>query len=584
MKGAGMTEPGPVRGRSLLPVVGAGALTSACGIGLLSTSGWLITRASQRPPVLSLSIAIGAVQAFSLGRGLARYVERIGVHRLCLGKLGRLRLRLFDVAVPLVPGTVGGNGTAGVLSSFVSDTELVAEGYARSTTAAIEVSASVVLGTVVAALLDPVLGVVLLGAALAVVVVAATLARWGEPIERGAAAERVELAGAVVAAVRSAARAGGLRARGPGRRRPGAGVQTGRGLVGPPCPGQRAGPGRHHPDRGCGRRRGGRRRVGRRRRPSPIRGDPGRGELRRPGCDGPVHEPSRRLRRQQCGASGVGRALGTWNDWPLPSRSRSSTTAPVPGRAGPTSSSAETTSPAGDQILKGVSLRIRDGERVALVGPSGAGKTSAVYALVHFVACSGGHARLGGVEVSTMTREGIATLAGWLPETTHVFAASVIDNLRLGDPSATEPECLAVLDRVGLRRWSAGLPDGLATRLGAGGLPVSAGERQRLGLARVLLAGPPLVLLDEPTAHLDPATGGQVLRELLDAAGDGSALVVSHDPAVPGYVDTVVTLDGGRVAGVSGGGRPGSSPKRLPGPQGCAPRPQHAPEAPGNEQ
>lgn len=179
-------------------------MTAACGVGLLATSGWLITRASQRPAVLSLSIAIGAVQAFSLGRGLARYVERIAVHGLSLRLLGRVRLHLFDVAVPLVPGAVGGHGTGGVLSGFVSDTELVAQGYARGTTAAVDVSTSIVLGTALAALLDPLLGLVMLGGALAVVVVGAALAHWGLPVEQRAAAERAQLASAVVDAVRSA--------------------------------------------------------------------------------------------------------------------------------------------------------------------------------------------------------------------------------------------------------------------------------------------------------------------------------------------------------------------------------------------
>jgi ATP-binding cassette subfamily C protein CydC len=85
---------------------------------------------------------------------------------------------------------------------------------------------------------------------------------------------------------------------------------------------------------------------------------------------------------------------------------------------------------------------------------------------------------------------------------------------------------------------------------------MSAGEQQRLGLARALLAGSSVLLLDEPTAHLDPAAADQVLRELLDAAGDRSALVVSHDPAISRYVDKVVALDDGRVVWVSPGSRP----------------------------
>jgi ABC-type transport system involved in cytochrome bd biosynthesis fused ATPase/permease subunit len=191
------------------------------------------------------------------------------------------------------------------------------------------------------------------------------------------------------------------------------------------------------------------------------------------------------------------------------------------------------------------------------VGASGSGKTSAVHALLHFVACSAGHASLGGVDVGDMTREGIARLAGWVPDETHVFAASLADNLRLARPSASDAECLAILDRAGLATWGAALPDGLATLLGTGGRPVSAGERQRIGLARALLAGSPVLLLDEPTAHLDPATAAQVLPDLLDAAGDRSVLVVSHDPAIVGYVDKVVALDAGRLAGVSRGERPG---------------------------
>jgi ABC-type transport system involved in cytochrome bd biosynthesis fused ATPase/permease subunit len=396
---------------------------------------------------------------------------------------------------------------------------------------------------------------VLLGGALAVVGVAAALARWGGPVEQRAAAQRVQLAGAVVAAVRSApelvayGREDLVEEAMEDVRRRAAALSARRALAGGlarACTVLTAG-GAVVAVVGAGLAAAGGRRLS--------------------GVALAVVSFAALAVMDQCtslpgvfagnnaarAASARVRGLGRL----VPAVQEPEVDLSAGARGGPADlDEAETATPGGERILKGVSLRVRDGERVALVGPSGAGKTSAVYALLHFVPCSGGHARLGGVEVSTMTREGIATLAGWLPEATHIFAASVADNLRLGDPSATELECLAALDRVGLRRWSEGLPAGLATGLGAGGLPMSAGERQRLGLARVLLAGPPLLLLDEPTAHLDQAMGDQVMSELLDATAGRSALVVSHDPAIAGFVDTVVALDGGRVAGVSPGGRP----------------------------
>jgi thiol reductant ABC exporter CydC subunit len=542
--------------RGLVPVIGAGALSAACGVGLLTTSGWLITRASQRPPVLSLCIAIGAVQAFSLGRGLARYAERIGAHRLALLLLGKLRLHLFDVAVPLVPGTVGGNGTGGVLSGFVSGTELVAEGYSRAMTAAVDVSASIVLGAAVAALMDPVLGLALLGGALAVVAVAVALARWGRPVERRAVAYRAQLASAVVAAVRSApelvaygrqdlveqaleqvrrreAAVSARRALASGLARSATILVAGGAIVAVVSAGLAATDA--HRLSGV---------------MLAVVGFAALAVMDQCASLPGVLAGNNAARAASAGLSDLGRLVPAVQEPELDHSAGAE-----PGLAELVG--AGTTSPGGAPILKGVSLQVRKGERVALTGPSGSGKTTAVHALLHFVACGAGQARLGGVDVSTMTREGIATLAGWVPEEAHIFAASVADNLRLARPSASEPECLAVLDRVGLRAWYEGLPGGLSTRLGAGGRRVSAGEQQRLGLARALLAGSPVLFLDEPTAHLDPATADQVLRELLDAAGERSALVVSHDAAISGYVDSIVALEQGRVAGVSPGSRRG---------------------------
>jgi len=199
----------------------------------------------------------------------------------------------------------------------------------------------------------------------------------------------------------------------------------------------------------------------------------------------------------------------------------------------------------GEPVLRDASLAAAAGERLALVGPSGAGKTSALYALLHFVACSKGRAEIGVLDVSQLTRKDIATMAGWVPDETHVFSATLRDNLRLAQPAASDAECLAALSRASLANWTADLPEGLGTELGAGGRPVSAGERQRLGLARALLAGSPLLLLDEPTARLDPATAERLVPELLASAGRRTVIVVSHDHSVKQHVDRVVALRGG---------------------------------------
>lgn len=507
--------------------------------------------------MLSLSVAIGAVQAFSLARGIARYLQRVSAHGVSLGVLGRLRLHLYDVLVPLVPGGLGAASSGEVLSGFVSDTELVAEGFAKTTTAATDVLASIVLGTVLAMLTDPVLGVIVLGGASAVVGTSVLLARFARASEVRAGEERAELSSLVIGTVRSArelvaygrqdlvtqrleevrrrsASVAIRRSLATGLARTGAIVASGGVLVALVGAGL-AMVDAHHLSgvmlaaiafatlavldqcaslpgtlSGTSQASAAAERLVRLGRLSP-----------------PVQEPE--FDRSQSATPGSAELVG-----------------------------AATKAASGTEILKGVSLAVGTSQRVALIGPSGSGKTSAVHALLHFVPCETGEARLGGTDVSEMTRKGIAGLAGWVAEDTHVFAASLADNLRLARPGASEGDCYAALWRAGLSDWSGSLPGGLGTVLGAGGRPVSAGERQRIGLARALLAGPPVLLLDEPTAHLDPVSSAKVLAELLDAAGGRAVLVVSHEPDIAEHVDTVVALDGGRVTSVSQGRRQGT--------------------------
>ncbi len=542
------------RGLGLAPrrftrAIASGTIGAICGIGLLATSGWLITRAAERPPVFVLSVAIGLVQAFALGRGLARYFQRLGVHDVSLDLLGRLRLDLFDTLEPLVPGGLADQGTGAVLSGFVSDAEVIATAFAKKVTATIDITASVVLGAGVAALVEPTVGAVLGAGAIGIVVVALALARLGRSGAEREAAARTDLADSVVDTMRAARE---LVAYGREdlveerleqiRQRSNAGAArrafaTGVGRAGVTWTAAAAliavvatGIATHDAGRlsgvmlavevfvalavydQCASL------------PSVLTDrDAARAATRRlrwlRELRAPVREP------EVDGSPPVGGCAVALDDVGV-----------VHG---------ETVS------LQGLSVQLPPGRRVALVGRSGSGKTSALWALLHFVPCSHGRATIGGIDVAKMTRGGIARHVGWMAETTHVFATSLGDNLRLAAAGATDAQCLAALDHVGLTAWFAALPEGLATRLGTGGRPMSAGERQRLGLARALLVGSEVLALDEPTAHIDPASSTEMLEELLGATGSRSVLVVSHEPELGQLVDEVITLDGGREVGRS---------------------------------
>lgn len=531
--------------RRFLPAAASGTLAAACGIGLLATSGWLITRASERPPILSLSIAIGAVQAFALGRGAFRYLQRLGVHRLSLSLLGALRVRLYETLEPLVPGGLRAGGSGAVLSGFVDDAESVAEGFAKRVTAAIDVSASVVVGAALACLVRPALGGILLAGAAAVVAVSLASARLARPGADAEAAARSELADAVVDTLRGApelvaygredlvdARLDDLRRRSMAaawRRSLGTGLGRAAGIL-----------------------------------------LAGAGLLAVVGAGLAVHDAAHlsgvmlavvvfvalAVFDQLAGLATVlgdvdaarssKRRLRQLAELEPPAREPAVDHSPPAGPVPATLRDVEI-SLDGDPVLRGVSLDIGPGRRVALSGPSGSGKTTALHALLHFVTPSRGHAAIGGVDASTMRREGIARHVAWMTDDTHLFYASLADNLRLARPSAGDAELLDVLRRVGLSGLYETLPAGLATVLGTGARPVSAGERQRIGMARALLAEGAVLLLDEPTAHLDPLSSPAVLAELLDAAGDRSVLVVSHEPEIAPHVDELVTLAGGRV-------------------------------------
>ena len=192
--------------------------------------------------------------------------------------------------------------------------------------------------------------------------------------------------------------------------------------------------------------------------------------------------------------------------------------------------------------LASFSLHVPPGARVALTGPSGSGKSTVLAALLRLVEPGAGTLSLDGRSSSEQTAAEWRSHFSWLPQRPHLFNATVGENLRLGAPDAPDDDLLAVLAAVGLSELMANLPAGLHTALGHDGLTLSAGERQRVALARALLCPAPILLLDEPTASLDPPTVTRLAPAMEPWLGGRTVVVAAHEPVLLPHFDTVVAL------------------------------------------
>jgi ABC-type multidrug transport system fused ATPase/permease subunit len=204
--------------------------------------------------------------------------------------------------------------------------------------------------------------------------------------------------------------------------------------------------------------------------------------------------------------------------------------------------------PAEPLALDGIDLDLWAGRRVALIGPSGAGKSTVAGLLLRFSELSGGSATLGGADLARYRADDVRTVIGGCPQDPHIFDATIRENIQLARPGASERELADAAAAARLLPWIQGLPQGWDTPVGAHGAAVSGGERQRIALARALLADPELLILDEPTAHLDPATGRALTADLLAATQGRATLLITHELDGLEQVDEIVVLDEGRVS------------------------------------
>jgi ABC-type multidrug transport system fused ATPase/permease subunit len=202
---------------------------------------------------------------------------------------------------------------------------------------------------------------------------------------------------------------------------------------------------------------------------------------------------------------------------------------------------------AGRAALRGVDLELTPGRRVALVGPSGAGKSTLADLLVRFLPTDAGEITLDGVPLERLAADDVRRVVGLVEQRPHLFDTTLAENLRIGRRAATNEDLATALTRVGLGPWLGGLPQWLRTAVGPMGARLSGGQRQRVAVARALLADFPILLLDEPGEHLEPAAADSLTADLLDLTEGRSTLLITHRLTGLEQVDEIIVLDEGRV-------------------------------------
>jgi ATP-binding cassette, subfamily C, bacterial CydD len=198
--------------------------------------------------------------------------------------------------------------------------------------------------------------------------------------------------------------------------------------------------------------------------------------------------------------------------------------------------------------LGGLSFRVTPGETLVLAGPSGAGKTTVIEILLGFVRPDEGRATINGADITDLTAPALARLSAWVGQRPVLFAGSIADNIRFARPEASDAEVEDAARAARVIAFAEAMPDGLATRVGEGGYGLSGGQVQRVAVARAWLKNAPLLLLDEPTAHLDPATEAELLDSLRRLAIGRTVILASHSAAAHAFGGRRLDIRDGRAA------------------------------------
>jgi thiol reductant ABC exporter CydC subunit len=514
------------------------------GVALLATAGYLISRAAEQPPILSLTVTIVLVRFLGLARPVARYADRLASHDLALRALGRIRARVYERIEPLAPGRLEAYRRGDLLARMVGDVDALQGLYVRGLlpgAVALVVGAACIL---VAALILPAAAAILAGGLLVAGVplpwLSARLARAvgrRQAVARGTlTAELVELLRGApelvvfgqeertlarvreldVALARLGRRDALVAGLGDALTILVAGL-TVTGVLAVAVSATAAGSLDHL-----------------------LVATLALLALASFDAVTPLAPAARELSSTLASGRRVLEVLDR-----APAVREPELPVPAPPRRAPVRLEGVTAryDPIEEPVLRDLDLELAPGRKVALVGPSGAGKTTVTRLLLRFLDPERGRVTIGGRDVREYAQADVRRHFAIAGQESYLFDSTIRENLRLARPEATDAELWAVLLLARLDAWVASLPGGLDARVGEEGSRLSGGQRQRLTLARALLTEAPVLVLDEPTAHLDPETATAVMDDVLAAAAGRTVLLITHRPEGLERMDEVVTLD-----------------------------------------